>query len=499
MSSRPISGAPLSVVDGYLMGADGCPIMLPDGTLKRAEIVQAQTHPPVGATVRLHSLVGRADLNGTQGIVVSAFDPSKGRCGVKVDAEASALALKPTNLEGPAPAPPADVSDAAPADVGSTPPASAEDALIEAVQRVWLSEPSLSAKAVHAMMLAEGASVTLSDVKKAASKAAKRGGGSREGGGGAVTTLQPADPLNDLAAKRLGKLGGMDVCSEYAGALWTKLSGDKTHVKKDGNLTGGTSIPASGLFEALLAKRPAVGKRAVCYVSLAQVQHSLLLELAVDGVSSELRARPFSSWVYAAGGDELNEGTKALSRDTRRIQRKPGARGYRAEEWAADASRCRWLSEAELLAWCGKLAELRTRVEALVSSDLEECAPPGLDANGRRMWAKQINDRCEVDGLMMQPANMLDNEMVRAYLKMLRRAGVTKESAVVHRIIGNQMANAEQLLDFPLAAGAKIADLICELFGEHPSAATYTRMLEFAHLAEGWEFAVAEAKGVPGM
>ena len=191
MSSGRISGAPFSIVDGYLMGADGCPIMLPDGTLKRAEIVRAHTHPPVGATVRLHSLVGRADLNGTQGIVVSAFDSSKGRCGVKVDAEASALALKPTNLEVvPAPAPPpADVSDAAgPADVSSTPPASAEDALIEAVQRVWLSEPGLSAKAVHAMMVTEGASVTLSAVKKAASKAAKRGGGrkaaARRGGGG---------------------------------------------------------------------------------------------------------------------------------------------------------------------------------------------------------------------------------------------------------------------------------------------------------------------------
>ena len=94
--------------------------------------------------------------------------------------------------------------------------------------------------------------------------------------------------------------------------------------------------------------------------------------------------------------DTRRERHDRLSRDTRRIQRKPGARGYRAEEWAADASRCRWLGEAELLAWCGKLAELRTRVQALVSSDLEQCAPPGLDANGRRMWAKQINDNCEV-------------------------------------------------------------------------------------------------------
>ena len=87
--------------------------------------------------------------------------------------------------------------------------------------------------------------------------------------------------------------------------------------------------------------------------------------------------------------------------------------------------------------------------------------------------------------------------MVSAYLKMLKRSGISQQSVVIHRVIGNQMANAEQLLDFPLAAGAKIADLICELFGEHPSAATYTRMLEFAHLAEGWEFAVAEAKEVP--
>ena len=70
MASRRISGAPFSVVDGYLMGADGCPIMLPDGTLKRAEIFETQ--PPIGVTVRLHSLVGRADLNGTLGVVTSA-------------------------------------------------------------------------------------------------------------------------------------------------------------------------------------------------------------------------------------------------------------------------------------------------------------------------------------------------------------------------------------------------------------------------------------------
>lgn len=200
MASRRISGAPFSVVDGYLMGADGCPIMLPDGTLKRAAEVVG-THPPVGATVRLHSLVGRADLNGTQGVVVS-FDASKGRCGVKVDGEASALALKPANLEVvPAPLAPADVSDdaAGPPDVSGTPPASAEGALIEAVQRVWLSEPGLSAKAVHAKMVKEGASATLSEVKKACSKAAKRGGGSREGGGGAAATPPPADPLNDAA------------------------------------------------------------------------------------------------------------------------------------------------------------------------------------------------------------------------------------------------------------------------------------------------------------
>lgn len=64
-----------------------------------------------------------------------------------------------------------DVSDAA--------PAASEDALIDAVMQLWVSEPGLSAKAVHSKLSAEAAwvNVTQGEVKKACSKAMKRGGG----------------------------------------------------------------------------------------------------------------------------------------------------------------------------------------------------------------------------------------------------------------------------------------------------------------------------------
>ena len=79
----------------------------------------------------------------------------------------------------------------------------------------------------------------------------------------------------------------------------------------------------------------------------------MVLELGNDPSSGELRGRPFASWVYYcnSGGDELNEGLKALAKDSRRVQKKTGAKGFTANEWAADASRCVWWSEAELRAW----------------------------------------------------------------------------------------------------------------------------------------------------
>ena len=54
--------------------------------------------PIVGTKVTLIGLVGRAELNGAIGTVVVAFDPARGRVGVKVKGEAKPLALRPANL-----------------------------------------------------------------------------------------------------------------------------------------------------------------------------------------------------------------------------------------------------------------------------------------------------------------------------------------------------------------------------------------------------------------
>ena len=69
-----------------------------------------------------------------------------------------------------------DISDPAPA-------ASSEEALIDAVMQLWVSEPGLSAKAVHSKLSAETlwTNVTQGEVKKACSKAMKRRGGGANG------------------------------------------------------------------------------------------------------------------------------------------------------------------------------------------------------------------------------------------------------------------------------------------------------------------------------
>ena len=51
---------------------------------------------------------------------------------------------------------------------------------------------------------------------------------------------------------------------------------------------------------------------------------------------------------------------------------------------------------------------------------------------------------------------------------------------------------AQQLVDFPLTDGMPIADLICTLFGEHPSGFVWLRMLEWEKLAGGWTYTLAE-------
>ena len=52
----------------------------------------------VGATVLVHGLVARPELNGVRGTVVKAADPKSGRVGVRLDEGGSAMALKPSNL-----------------------------------------------------------------------------------------------------------------------------------------------------------------------------------------------------------------------------------------------------------------------------------------------------------------------------------------------------------------------------------------------------------------
>jgi len=52
----------------------------------------------IGATVLLHGLVARPELNGARGTVVNALDPRSGRVGVRLDEGGSTIALKPSNL-----------------------------------------------------------------------------------------------------------------------------------------------------------------------------------------------------------------------------------------------------------------------------------------------------------------------------------------------------------------------------------------------------------------
>ena len=52
----------------------------------------------IGATVLLHGLVARPELNGARGTVVKALDPRSGRVGVRLDEGGSTIALKPSNL-----------------------------------------------------------------------------------------------------------------------------------------------------------------------------------------------------------------------------------------------------------------------------------------------------------------------------------------------------------------------------------------------------------------
>ena len=140
-----------------------------------------------------------------------------------------------------------------------------------------------------------------------------------------------------------------------------------------------------------------------------------------------------------------------------------------------------------------KLNLLRSKVEALVEAHLKHCAPVGW-LEGRRKWAAAICGNIASDPISLQPGNMLDAAGVKEYKKMLKRSGRDGPAhAVIFRLINNNYAEAEQLLDFPLDDGTPIADLACELFGEIPSAFMWLRMVEFEDHADGWKYLIAEA------
>lgn len=206
-----------------------------------------------GNTVRIHSLVGRPELNGRDGRVISALSEPNGRIGVLIDGEQKPMALKPSNLEA---APP--------------------------------------------------------------------------------VVRGQIDPLSDPATGRLGPLGAIDNCTDLANKLWVRLTGQPQVGWRDA-----TSIPATGLFECLHAQRPAANTRAVCYLFVGSIGHDCLLELATDGATGQLRARPFSAWVCEGGEGATNDGIKSVLGDRRRVQTRVGCRGYTANEWASDSSRCR--------------------------------------------------------------------------------------------------------------------------------------------------------------
>jgi len=114
----------------------------------------------VGKDVVLHSLVGRPELNGKRGVVLS-FDAERGRAGVHVDGEN--LAVRPAHLS---PAPPR---------IGSE-----MDGLVVAVQALCVqSGPGWqSAKNVHAELQKDAAwsGTTLGQVKAACAIAARSQG-----------------------------------------------------------------------------------------------------------------------------------------------------------------------------------------------------------------------------------------------------------------------------------------------------------------------------------
>ena len=146
-----------------------------------------------------------------------------------------------------------------------------------------------------------------------------------------VSPCGAVDAFDDPPSKSLGR-----ICSEFADAFFKKLTG-AVSTPRICIVNGAQPIGASGLFDELLACKPRAGKRCVCYLSLAQIGHDMVLETAVDDASGKLRARPFSAWVQ---NYDSSVGFATLIRDERRVQNKSGVHGYLASEWAA-STRCK--------------------------------------------------------------------------------------------------------------------------------------------------------------
>jgi len=54
---------------------------------------------PCGTRVQIRGIKSRADLNGSRGVIVDAFNPASGRCVVKIDGtNGGTFAMKPVNI-----------------------------------------------------------------------------------------------------------------------------------------------------------------------------------------------------------------------------------------------------------------------------------------------------------------------------------------------------------------------------------------------------------------
>ena len=117
-----------------------------------------------------------------------------------------------------------------------------EDALIEAVVRLRCSDPSLTAKQLHAALEAaevEGeGSPSLAQVKRAASKAAKRG----------LVSTPSAAPKEDESARATQEGAAQYEPGWRDGEGWEKLSAEqRADLKRHHERWGTTAWPVAGL------------------------------------------------------------------------------------------------------------------------------------------------------------------------------------------------------------------------------------------------------------